>query len=74
MKSIFNKPYFPLVLTLVISIVLNAIPYLGAFVLNLPGWVQTAWVFYFFTIPIGAVLVLVGIILTIILYRKQSKS
>jgi len=58
----------------VISIVLNAIPYLGAFVLNLPGWAQTAWAFYFFTIPVGAVLVLVGIILTIILYRKQSKS
>ena len=74
MKSFFNKPYFPLILTLAISIVMNAIPVIGAFVLNLPGWVGAAWVFYFFTVPISALLLLVGLILTIIRYRKRSKS
>ncbi len=42
MKAFFRKPYAPFLTALVISILLNAFPLIGAFVLNLDGWVEAA--------------------------------
>lgn len=62
------KVWNPLVVSIIIAIVINVFPLFMAFVLGSEQWKQSGWAFYFFTIPLGGILILFGFIISLILY------
>ncbi len=68
------KTWTPLLITFVITVVMNAIPVFMAFVVGDEGWAQAGWAFYFFTIPLGALLLVAGFVISLVLYFKRRKT
>lgn len=64
------KTWTPLLAAIIISVLINVFPLVMAFVLRVEGWAQTGWVFYLFTIPISAVLIIGGLIISLFLYFR----
>jgi NADH:ubiquinone oxidoreductase subunit K len=68
------KTWTPLLITFVITVVMNAIPVFMAFVVGDEGWAQAGWAFYFFTIPLGALLLVLGLVLSLVLFFNRRKA
>ena len=60
------KIWLPTLIALLICIALNAFPLIMAFVLNVEGWAQTGFVLYIFLIPASALIMLIGLIISIV--------
>lgn len=65
------KIWNPLVTTLAISFVVNAFPFVMAFVLRVDGWAQTGWIWYFYTIPGALILTAIGLFLSL---RRRGQA
>ena len=68
------KTWTPFVITLVVTVVMNAFPLFMAFVVGDEGWAQAGWAFYFFTIPLGALLLAMGFVISLILFFRRRKG
>lgn len=68
------KIWLPFLLATGLALLLNLYPIFMAFVLKVEGWGQTGWIFYFFTIPIGGGLVLIGLAISLIWTYMQKKK
>lgn len=66
--------WIPLLIAILISICANLYPIFMAFVIEEDGWVQTGWVLYFFLLPASLGLIVVGWILSLIIFfvRRQA--
>ncbi|MEL6372895.1 MAG: hypothetical protein AAFR04_02890 [Pseudomonadota bacterium] len=56
----------PLLWAILIAFSINAFPAFMAFVVGDQGWVSAGWALYFFLIPLGALILVVGLIWSII--------
>ena len=68
------KTWTPLIVGVVITLLLNAFPWFMAFVIQAPGWAQAGWAYYFFTIPAGVVLLLLGLIISLVLFFRRRNN
>ena len=71
------KPSLPLICSLILAFLMNAFPIFMAFIVGDEGWATAGWAFYFFTIPIGLLLILLGFIISLVLFfigRKNAKN
>ena len=66
LRRIMLKIWRPTLIALIICIALNAFPLIMAFVLNVEGWDQTGWALYILFIPASAIIMLIGLIISII--------
>ncbi|MBX3051221.1 MAG: hypothetical protein KF753_07110 [Caldilineaceae bacterium] len=67
------KTWLPFLIALVVTVVMNAFPFFMAFVVGDEDWAQAGWAFYFFTIPLGALLLALGFVISLILYLRRRK-
>jgi heme/copper-type cytochrome/quinol oxidase subunit 3 len=68
------KTWVPITIALVLTFVMNAFPLFMAFVVEDEGWAQAGWVFYFYTIPLGILLILLGALISIILFFRRRRK
>lgn len=68
------KTWTPLIVALVVTFVMNAFPFFMAFVVGDEGWAQAGWAFYFFTIPLGALLLAGGLVISLIYFFRRRKA
>jgi uncharacterized BrkB/YihY/UPF0761 family membrane protein len=68
------KTWVPITVALVLSVVMNAFPLVMAFVLEVEGWAEAGWAFYFYTIPLSLLLIVVGMLLTMILFFRRRRK
>ena len=64
----------PIVSSLLSAVAINSVPAIRAFAFNEEAWVQAGWALYFFLMPLGAGLVMVGLVGTAACFTaKYSK-
>lgn len=69
------KTWTPFLISLLVTFLLNFFPFFMAFIVRAEGWGEAGWAFYFFTIPLGALLLALGLIISLILFlRRRQKS
>jgi hypothetical protein len=68
------KTWTPLLISLVLAVILNAYPLVMAFVVQAEGWVQGGWAVYFFTVPLGGILIMSGLVISLVLFFRRRKS
>ena len=59
--------WIPLGICFALALVLNLPPWFMAFVYKSKGWQFVGWIYYIFTVPIGIVLLVIGLILSFVL-------
>tara|TARA_B100000405_G_C16689359_1_gene412315 strand:- start:1227 stop:1475 length:249 start_codon:yes stop_codon:yes gene_type:complete len=66
--------WIPLLIAILISICANLYPILMAFVIEADGWVQAGWVLYFFLLPASLALIVVGWVLSLIIFFVRRRA
>ncbi len=66
--------WIPLLIAILISICANLYPILMAFVIEADGWVQGGWVLYFFLLPASLALIVVGWVLSLIIFFVRRRA
>ncbi len=57
--------WLPFWIGFILAVAINMYPWFMAFVLKKEGWGMVGWVYYFFTIPIGIVLFVLGLLISL---------
>lgn len=68
------KTWTPLLISLVLTFLMNFFPFFMAFIVGDEGWAQAGWAYYFFTIPLGLLLLALGLIISLVLYFRRRKN
>lgn len=68
------KTWTPFLLSLVLTFLLNFFPFFMAFIVGDEGWGQAGWAFYFFTIPLGALLLALGLVISLVLFVNRRRK
>ncbi len=58
------QSWMPFWICLALALFMNLLPWFMAFVVKSKVWQQTGWVYYFATLPLGIVLIVLGVILS----------
>ena len=66
--------WIPLLTAILISICANLFPIFMAFVLKADGWAGAGWVLYFFLLPASLGLIVVGLILSLIIFFVRQRA
>lgn len=69
------KTWTPFLASLVVTFLMNFFPFFMAFIVGAEGWGEAGWALYFFTIPLGILLLLLGLVISLILFvRRRQKA
>ncbi len=68
------RTWTPLVVSVVLAVGINLFPIFMAFVVRAEGFVQAGWAFYFFLVPAAVVLLLLGLVISLVLWFRRRRA
>ena len=68
------KTWTPLIVSVLLALVINAFPVFMAFVVRAEGWAQAGWAYYFLTIPAAIVLLLLGLVISLVVFFRRRRG
>ena len=70
-RTISMMSWMPFGIGLLITALLNFFPYFMAFVVRSEKWRTVGWFYYLFTLPIGLVAAVIGLVVSLVLVARS---